>query len=73
MLGNTDNICFTGTEASIYYKEITKIIEAGMRKKTVKVGVYSRLLAAKLSGDGEECASFGILSAHDNHFMNNNT
>lgn len=36
----------------MYYTEITKIIEAGMRKDPTKVASYSRLLAKKLSNDG---------------------
>ena len=46
----------------MYYTEITKIIEAGMRKDSTKVASYSRLLAKKLSGDGEKRASNRILS-----------
>ena len=49
----------------MYYTEITKIIEAGMRKDPTKVASYSRLLAKKLSGDGEERASNRILSVLD--------
>ena len=49
----------------MYYTEITKIIEAGMRKDPMKVAGYSRLLAKKLSGDGEERVSNRILSALD--------
>lgn len=49
----------------MYYTEITKIIEAGMRKDPVKVASYSRLLATKLSGDGDERASSRILSVLD--------
>lgn len=32
----------------MYYTEITKIIEAGMKKDTAKVASYSRLLAQNL-------------------------
>lgn len=46
----------------MFYAEITKIIEAGMRKDPTKVASYSRLLAKKLSGDGDERASNRILS-----------
>lgn len=46
----------------MYYTEITKIIEAGMRKDPTKVASYSRLLAQKLSKDGNERASSRILS-----------
>lgn len=49
----------------MFYTEITKIIEAGMRKDTIKVASYSRLLAKKLSHDGEERASNRILSVLD--------
>lgn len=35
----------------MYYTEITKIIEAGMRKDPKKVASYSRLLAKKLDDD----------------------
>ena len=49
----------------MYYTEITKIIEAGMRKDPTKVASYSRLLAKKLSGDGEKRASNRILSVLD--------
>lgn len=49
----------------MFYTEITKIIEAGMRKDPTKVASYSRLLAKKLSGDGEERASNRILSVLD--------
>ncbi len=46
----------------MYYTEITKIIEAGMRKDPTKVASYARLLAKKLSNDGDERASTRILS-----------
>ena len=46
----------------MYYTEMTKIIEAGMRKDPAKVASYARLLAKKLSGDGDERASNRILS-----------
>lgn len=46
----------------MYYTEITKIIEAGMRKDPAKVASYARLLAKKLSSDGDERASNRILS-----------
>ena len=46
----------------MYYTEIAKIIEAGLRKDPTKVASYSRLLAKKLSGDGEARASSRILS-----------
>lgn len=49
----------------MYYTEITKIIEAGMRKDPVKVASYSRLLAKKLEKDGESRASTRILSVLD--------
>lgn len=49
----------------MFYTEITKIIEAGMRKDPTKVASYSRLLARKLSGDGDERASNRILSVLD--------
>ena len=49
----------------MFYTEITKIIEAGMRKDPTKVASYSRLLATKLSGDGDERASNRILSVLD--------
>ncbi len=49
----------------MYYTEITKIIEAGIRKDPAKVASYSRLLAKKLSADGEERASNRILSLLD--------
>lgn len=49
----------------MFYTEITKIIEAGMRKDPTKVASYSRLLARKLSGDGDEHASNRILSVLD--------
>lgn len=52
-------------EASMYYTEITKIIEAGMRKDPKKVASYSRLLAKKLDDDGEKRASTRILSVLD--------
>ena len=41
----------------MFYTEITKIIEAGMRKDPTKVASYSRLLARKLSGDGSAQAT----------------
>jgi AAA+ superfamily predicted ATPase len=46
----------------MYYTEITKIIEAGMKKDPVKVASYSRLLAKKLNEDGEKRGSSRILS-----------
>ena len=49
----------------MFYTEITKIIEAGIRKDPTKVASYSRLLAKKLSSDGEERASNRILSVLD--------
>lgn len=49
----------------MFYTEITKIIEAGIRKDPTKVVSYSRLLAKKLSSDGEERASNRILSVLD--------
>lgn len=49
----------------MFYTEITKIIEAGMRKDPTKVVSYSRLLAKKLSNDGDERASARILSVVD--------
>ena len=47
----------------MFYTEVTKIIEAGMRKDTAKVASYSRLLADKLKRDGEERASTRVLTA----------
>lgn len=49
----------------MFYTEITKIIEAGMRKDPTKVASYTRLLAKKLSADGEERASARVLSVLD--------
>lgn len=49
----------------MYYTEITKIIEAGMRKDPKKVASYSRLLAKKLDDDGEKRASTRIISVLD--------
>ena len=49
----------------MFYTEITKIIEAGIKKDPTKVASYSRLLAKKLSSDGEERASSRILSVLD--------
>ena len=49
----------------MFYTEITKIIEAGMRKDPTKVASYSRLLAKKLSNDGDGRASNRILSVLD--------
>ena len=49
----------------MYYTEITKIIEAGMRKDPKKVASYARLLAKKLDDDGEKRASTRILSVLD--------
>lgn len=49
----------------MYYTEINKIIEAGMKKDPAKVVSYSRLLAKKLSDDGEERGSKRILSILD--------
>ena len=49
----------------MYYSEITKIIEAGLRKDPNKVASYSRLLANKLDRDGESRASNRILSVLD--------
>lgn len=49
----------------MFYTEITKIIEAGIRKDPVKVASYSRILAKKLNQDGEERASNRILSVLD--------
>ena len=46
----------------MYYTEMTKIIEAGLRKDSTKVADYSRLLAEKLEKDGEARASKRILS-----------
>ena len=58
----------------MFYTEITKIIEAGMRKDTTKVASYARLLARKLSSDGDERASTRVLSAIEkmgaNHAVN---
>lgn len=50
---------------AMYYTEITKIIEAGLKKDSVKVADYSRLLAQKLNKDGEERASKRINSILD--------
>lgn len=49
----------------MYYTEITKIIEAGMKKDPTKVASYSRLLAKKLDDDGETRGSKRILSVLD--------
>lgn len=49
----------------MFYTEITKIIEAGMRKDPTKVASYARLLAKKLSLDGDERASSRVLSVVD--------
>lgn len=49
----------------MYYTEITKIIEAGMKKDPTKVDSYSRLLARKLNDDGETRGSKRILSVLD--------
>jgi SpoVK/Ycf46/Vps4 family AAA+-type ATPase len=49
----------------MYYTEMTKIIEAGLKKDNVKVADYSRLLAQKLNKDGEERASKRILNILD--------
>ena len=49
----------------MFYTEITKIIEAGMRKDPTKVASYARLLAKKLSSDGDERASTRVLSVVD--------
>ena len=49
----------------MYYTEITKIIEAGMKKDPTKVASYSRLLAKNMSRDGDERASNRILSVVD--------
>nr|WP_288974039.1 ATP-binding protein [uncultured Shuttleworthia sp.] len=49
----------------MYYTEIAKIIEAGMRKDPIKVASYSRLLAKKMSDDGEKRGSNRILSVLD--------
>ncbi len=46
----------------MYYTEITKIIEAGMKKDPAKVASYARLLAKKLNSDGDERASKRVLS-----------
>ena len=46
----------------MFYTEITKIIEAGMRKDPTRVASYARLLAKKLSADGDERASSRVLS-----------
>lgn len=50
---------------SMYYTEITKIIEAGMDKDREKVKNYARLLATKLEKDGEERASKRVIEAID--------
>lgn len=49
----------------MYYTEITKIIEAGIKKDPPKVASYSRLLAKKLNADGEKRASDRILAVLD--------
>ena len=49
----------------MYYTEIAKIIEAGMRKDPTKVASYSRLLAKKMNDDGEKRGSSRILSVLD--------
>lgn len=49
----------------MFYTEITKIIEAGMKKDPTKVASYARLLAKKLSADGDERASARVLSVID--------
>lgn len=46
----------------MYYTEMSKIIEAGIMKDTVKVANYSRLLAKKLEEDGEDRGSNRILT-----------
>ena len=46
----------------MYYTEISKIIEAGIMKDTLKVANYSRLLAKKLEEDGEKMGSKRILA-----------
>lgn len=46
----------------MYYTEISKIIEAGILKDSVKVANYSRLLAKKLEEDGENRGSNRILT-----------
>jgi len=47
----------------MYYTEIIKIIESGMKKDPMKVASYSRLLAKKMEDDGEKRGSERILSA----------
>ena len=49
----------------MYYTEITKIIEAGMKKDTTKVASYSRLLAQKLTEDGNKRAGNRVLAVLD--------
>lgn len=49
----------------MYYTEIPKIIESGLKKDPVKVASYARLLAKKMSADGNERASARILSVVD--------
>lgn len=49
----------------MYYTEITKIIEAGLKKDPAKVASYSRLLAKKLNDDGETRGSKRIMSVLD--------
>lgn len=49
----------------MYYTEITKIIEAGMKKDTAKVASYSRLLAQKLTEDGNKRAGNRVLAVLD--------
>ncbi len=49
----------------MYYTEITRIIEAGLKKDTTKVASYARLLAKKLQSDGEERACARVLATLD--------
>lgn len=49
----------------MFYTEITKIIEAGMRKDPAKVASYARLLAEKLEADGDARAGARVLAAID--------
>lgn len=49
----------------MYYTEIAKIIEAGMQKDPLKVASYSRLLAKKMTDDGDERSGKRILAVVD--------
>lgn len=47
----------------MYYTEIAKIIEAGMRKEPAKVASYARLLAKKFENDGDDRAAKRVMIA----------